>query len=144
MFFQILLNPIFQATIISLVVTQIIKFFVDFAKDGHFHWQSIFRGGGMPSSHTSTVVALMLSVYFTEQLTTLFIVTLIFAGITVRDVIGDKVFALHQQTSINKIIEQLRGNQKVEWEHLIGHTFLEVIAGTLVGVIVTLIVFFLR
>jgi len=137
----ILDNPIFIATALASIVAQVIKTIIDTFHEGHFHWQSLFRGAGMPSSHTATVIALTLSVYLVEGLTTLFLVTFFIAAIVVRDVIGDKIFATHQQNIINNVVQQMMHHEKVSWNHLIGHSITEVLAGTVLGVSVTLLVF---
>lgn len=140
---ELILNPIFQSVALSVIVAQLVKTIIDVVTHHHFDWRWLFRGAGMPSSHTATVVALALSVYFVEGLTTLFIITLVFAAIVVRDVIGDKVFATHQENIINRLIQQIVHHEKVSWNHLIGHTLVEVFAGTLIAVAITLLIFFI-
>jgi hypothetical protein len=142
MFLSIIYSPIFLSVASAMAIAQILKTLFDYARDGHFHWQSLFRGAGMPSSHTATVTALTLSVFLKEGVGTLSIVTLFLSGIIIRDVIGDKVFALHQERMINKIIEQMVKHEKVEWHNLTGHTIIEVIAGLILGTVVTLVIFF--
>lgn len=144
MFLNIIYDPIFQSVAVSAIVAQIIKTILDWVQHGHFNWKSLFRGAGMPSSHTATVVSLTLSVYLFEGIGTLFIITFIFASIVVRDVIGDKIFATHQETIINKLVQQLFSTDKVEWNHLIGHTLTEVFAGMILAIGITLGVFFLN
>jgi len=144
MFWTIIYDPIFQSVAIANITAQVIKTIIDWVNLGHFNWKSLFRGAGMPSSHTATVIALALSVYLMEGLGTLFIVTLIFASIVIRDVIGDKVFATHQERIINKLVEQIVSNETVEWNHLIGHTLTEVFAGLVLGTAITIGVFFLN
>lgn len=144
MFLNIIYDPIFQSVTIAIIVAQVVKTILDWVQHGHFNWKSIFRGAGMPSSHTATVVALALSIYLSEGITTLFVVTFFFASIVIRDVIGDKVFATHQERIINKLIQQMFSHNKVEWNHLIGHTLTEVFAGMVLAVGITLSVFFLN
>lgn len=144
MFLNIIYDPIFQSVAAAAFAAQIIKTILDWKQHGNFNWKSLFRGAGMPSSHTATVVSLALSVYLYEGLGTLFIITLVFASIVVRDVIGDKIFATHQERILNKIVQQLFSNDTVEWKHLIGHTLTEVFAGMVLAVGITLGVFFLN
>lgn len=140
---ELLLNPIFQATFASVVAAQVIKTILDIFQHKHFDWRWLFRGAGMPSSHTATVVALSLAVYLQEGVTTLWIVTFVFAAIVVRDVIGDKVFATHQENIINKLVNQLLHHEKIQWNHLIGHTLVEVAAGMILAIAITLGIFYL-
>src|SRR5680860_965876 len=131
---ELILSPIFQSVFISVVLAQILKTLIDVYRQKKFDWRWLFRGAGMPSSHTATVVALALSVYLVEGVNNLFVVTLVFAIIVVRDVIGDKIFAIHQEEIINKLVEQLINHEKIQWEHLIGHSLVEVAAGTIIGI----------
>lgn len=135
-------NKIVLSVTIAVFSAQILKTLIDYVKEGHFHWQSLFRGAGMPSSHTATVSALTLSVLLSEGFGTFFIITFFFSAIVIRDVIGDKVFAIHQERMINKLFQQMLKHEKVEWHNLIGHTFTEVFAGLFLGLLVTVIVFF--
>lgn len=144
MFWTIIFDPVFQSVAIANITAQVIKTIIDWVQLGHFNWKSLFRGAGMPSSHTATVVSLALAVYLFEGLGTLFLVTFFFASIVIRDVIGDKVFATHQERIINKLVQQMFSHNKVEWNHLIGHTLTEVFVGMVLGVAITLGVFFLN
>ncbi len=140
---ELILHPVFISVFWAVVLAQVLKTLLDIKQHRRFDWRWLFRGAGMPSSHTATVVSLTLAVYLFEGVTTLFLVTLVFAGIVIRDVIGDKVFATHQENIINRFIQQVLHHDKVQWNHLIGHTLVEVVAGFVLGVLVTLAVFFL-
>jgi acid phosphatase family membrane protein YuiD len=136
-------NPIFLSILLSVLAAQGIKTLLDILEHKRFDWRWLFRGAGMPSSHTATVTSMALAVYISEGFTTLFIVAATVAIIVIRDVIGDKVFATHQENLINKFIQQLIHHEKVQWNHLIGHTLVEVFAGLILATAITLVVFFL-
>lgn len=140
---DIISNPIFQATLGSSIVAQLLKTAFDYWRHKKFNWRSLFRGAGMPSSHTATVVGLVISVFVVEGVSNIFMIVLCLSSIVIRDVIGDKVFATHQENIINNIVQQLLHHEKVQWNHLIGHTIVEVIAGAIVGAVVTTGVFLL-
>ncbi len=140
---ELIVHPIFLSVFWAVVLAQVLKTLLDIKQHRRFDWRWLFRGAGMPSSHTATVASLTTAVFLHEGVTTLFIVTLVFAGIVIRDVIGDKVFATHQENIINRFMQQLLHHEKVQWNHLIGHTLVEVAAGLVLGVAVTLAVFFL-
>lgn len=139
---NIILNPIFLSVFVSVVSAQIIKTILDIITNKHFDWRSLLRGAGMPSSHTATVTSLTLAVYLIEGYTTVFLVTLILSIIVIRDVIGDKIFATHQENIMNRLIQQIIRHEKVQWNHLIGHTLVEVFFGMLLAVCVTFAVFY--
>lgn len=139
MILDIVYNQIFQAALMATLSAQLLKTVFD---GKSFELGALFSGAGMPSSHTATVVALALSVYLSEGLTTLFIITLVLSVIVVRDVLGDKIFARQQEEKINQFLKEFVKGEAIHWKHLIGHTISEVSAGVAVGIAVTLFVFF--
>lgn len=143
MLLEIIRNPIFLSVGSAVILAQLLKTMFDYRRNGKFKWQSLLRGAGMPSSHTATVIALTLSVYLVEGINSLFLITFFFASIVIRDVIGDKVFATHQEKIINGIIDQISKHEKVVWTHLTGHTLTEVFAGMIVGILSTFSVFYI-
>lgn len=138
---EIITNQILIATVVSTVLAQIIKTILDVFRLKKFERQSLFRGAWMPSSHTATVVALALSVYLVEWASTIFIVTLVFASIVIRDVIWDKIFATHQENILNKIIKDIVKTKKLKRNHLIGHSIIEVFFWIIVWIVWVTLVF---
>ncbi|MBS8121427.1 divergent PAP2 family protein [Candidatus Vampirococcus lugosii] len=140
---ELFYNKIFIATVFSTVLAQLIKTLLDVLQTKRFERSSLFRGAGMPSSHTSTVVSLSIGVFIVEGVNTVSIITFVFASIVVRDVIGDKVFATQQQNIINIIIQDIVENKKIERNHLIGHSALEVLFGILIAIFSIFVIFVL-
>lgn len=136
MLLDALSDKIFLSALLSSVIAQSIKAALDAWRTRRFDWRSLFRGAGMPSSHTATVVGLSAAVWFAEGATHLFFVTLALSAIVVRDVMGDKVFAAHQEKIINEFFDDVSEGRPVKWKHLIGHTGVEVAAGVFVGLAV--------
>jgi len=64
---------------------ELIKGTIRSRKEKKISLDSLYKSGGMPSAHSSTVSALSLAVYFDQGLTSLFIVTAIFSALVVRD-----------------------------------------------------------
>ena len=139
---QYILHPVLLSVFVSVISAQLLKTIFDTIRTHHFNWRSLFRGAGMPSSHTATVTSLAIGVYLYEGFTTQFIIAFVFAALVIRDVIGDKVFATHQENIINRFIEEIRHHQKVTWNHLIGHSLVEVSAGFVLATILTFCVFY--
>lgn len=145
MLIDILTNKIVLSAIFSAVAAQIIKSLIHLYKTGQYDWRWLFRDAGMPSAHTATVVAATLSVYMLEGMTNLTIICGVYAAITIRNVIGDKIFAEKQEKLINQIIikiQQSLAGERVEWKHLIGHSIREVIVGFILGLFITGLVFY--
>lgn len=143
MFISFITNKIVVSVFFSIILAQIIKAIIAWRQNHEFHWRYLFISAGMPSAHTATVTALTAAVFWLEGFSTLAIVVLGFSLIIIRDVLGDKVFAQKQENFVNKAIENLvKGDfEKIEWQSLIGHTVKEVVAGFLLGAVVTVGIF---
>ncbi len=135
-FSSLFASDIFLSAVGASVIAQLIKTALDTVRDRRFNWRSLFRGAGMPSSHTATVVGLSAAMWQAEGPTPLFFATFIFSCIVIRDVMGDKVFAVHQEKILNDFIEEVTQGKPVQWQHLTGHTAVEVVAGFFVGLAV--------
>lgn len=136
-------NPIVQSVFFAAAGAQFFKFLLHKKATGSWSWKSLFRDAGMPSTHTATVTALTICVFWIEGITTLSLAVLTFALVIIRDVIGDKIFAEKQENMINDLIHKLQDmleGHRVEWKHFIGHTIGEVIAGAAWGTLVALLV----
>ncbi len=130
-------NEILLSSVVAMATAQLLKSLVHWKKDGVYDWRWLLRDAGMPSAHTATVTALTIAVYWIQGASDLFFVTLILAGITIRNVIGDKIFAEKTEHVINHFFTKLQhffAGERVEWKHLIGHTLYEVVAGFIVGI----------
>ncbi len=98
----------------------------------------------MPSSHSATVSALAVSVGLREGFdSALFAVAAVFALIVMYDATGIRRAAgLHAQL-LNQLVEELqklveRGFAREPLKELLGHTYLEVLVGALLGLLVAL------
>ena len=103
----------------------------------------MFGSGGMPSSHSSTVVAMALMVGMLEGFeTTAFAICAIVAMVVMFDAAGVRRATGTQASVINRILRDALFSGKAiseeELKELVGHTPLEVMAGVLVGAVVAL------
>ena len=97
--------------------------------------------GGMPSSHSSFVVALATIVYLEEGLSTAFVISLVLALIVLRDAFGVRRTVGMEGKQIEKLLKLHK--LKSKFHYSLGHTPLEVAVGALIGLGVSLLVFFL-
>jgi hypothetical protein len=97
-----------------------------------------YKTGGMPSSHAATVVSLATSIYLKEGVTALFVSTLIFGLVIMSDAMGIRQSAGKQAQVLNEIMEDIRLKKfKVNRLYeILGHTPRQVLAGSLLGIIV--------
>ncbi len=118
--------------IISVVVAQMIDFIIESFKTRKFQCGRIFATGGMPSSHSAGVSALVSSIYMVEGFTNLFIVAICFSAIVLRDAIGVR-------QEVGKHSKFLNIKFKEHFNEKAGHTLIQVLAGILLGVLITIL-----
>ncbi len=137
-------NPSFLAAFFGWLTAQTIKFTWNLVRNHKLDFSYIISTGGMPSAHCAAVSALAASVGITEGVgSTLFAVALAFALIVMFDAQSVRRAAGQQARILNKIVEELFKEHhlsKQKLAELLGHTRLEVLAGTLLGVAIAFIV----
>ena len=154
------INVPFLVAMISWAVAQLVKAVIYGIKYKTFRPERLFGSGGMPSSHSSTVCALVITIYRMEGPTSaIFGLSLIVAMITMYDAMGVRRAAGLQAKQINRlrhIIEEIDEetlddlDEKVddekndpeetkELKEFLGHTPLEVIFGALLGIIIGMV-----
>ena len=100
---------------------------------------------GMPSGHSAIVISLATIVGFQEGLhSPLFAITIVFAVLTIRDAIGIRQYLGEHGKILNILVNDLKNDDVLEqkYPHLlerIGHTPMQVIAGSVLGFLVSLI-----
>jgi len=98
----------------------------------------IWTTGGMPSSHTAVVSALTTAVGFVVGFDSpLFMVSLFFSAMAIRDALGVRQAAGNQARALNQLLADL--NERFQLSHKLvkevhGHKGSEVIVGCLLGV----------
>ncbi len=136
----ILMHDVGWASLISLLVAQFVKPFIAVASGHSFRVGRMFYTGGMPSSHTSLVTTLTLSIWGIEGSDSiLFSMSLIFALYFVFEATGLRQEVGHQARVLNEMLDELTKTQKVDrgrLRELVGHTWSEVLGGVVVGVMV--------
>ncbi|MEW6680884.1 MAG: divergent PAP2 family protein, partial [bacterium] len=121
------------------IIAQVIKSFIYTIKYHKFNARTLFRTGGMPSSHSGGSVALTVAIGRTEGWTSsLFIIALVFTFIIMNDAASVRRSSGQQARILNKMIEDGRIDMERVKEFL-GHSPIEVIAGGILGIIVAII-----
>lgn len=108
-----------------------------------FNLSILFSTGGMPSSHSSTVVGLATSVGLISGFSsTEFAIATCFATIVMYDAAGVRRAASRQAVVLNQIIQNLFHNNpemnKGKLKELLGHSPTEVFAGAGLGIAVSI------
>ncbi|MBD3204473.1 divergent PAP2 family protein [Candidatus Woesearchaeota archaeon] len=143
-FLLLIQNRIIQSTFISFLIACTLKVVLNYYKSKKVRLKLFFKSGHMPSSHTATVIALTFGLYHETGISNIFIVALVFSIIVVYDAVGVRRAAGKQAAIINKIFEEFQMFKKIKPERLyefIGHTPKEVIAGAIIGFVVSYLVF---
>jgi len=131
------------AVFLSWLLSQLAKVFVGVKKEKKFNFRWLFDYGGMPSSHSATVACLatVVGLYYGFR-TMPFLITLIFAIITMFDAAGVRRNIGRQAGILNKMMDDLYQQGQVpekRLKELLGHTPVEVFAGAFTGIIIALI-----
>lgn len=141
--FQYIFPPI-----VACLLAQGMKIFLPILEKKPPRWHKFFETGGMPSSHSAMVMALLTVVSINNGVSSsLFGVALVFSLIVMYDASGVRQAVGKHARVINQLIAHLKQNEKIEFDQAIleknlkeavGHTILEVLGGACVGVIVAL------
>jgi len=127
--------------IASALLAQIIKMIINAAK-GKFSWGDLNNYGGMPSSHSALVISLAaMAGYFEGWDSFAFAIAIILALIVIRDAGGFRRVLGYHAEELNNIIHTLNPTEGYKYAHLneiIGHTPLQLFAGALLGIVVTI------
>ena len=139
-------NPVFLSALSSLFFAQVIKTIIHLLSATRIKNPRdtleilIWRTGGMPSSHSAMVSAMASSIAFVEGLdSSLFIVSLMFALVIIRDALGVRRSSGIQARMLNWLGRNIAEKFKIEFhpvKEVLGHSPLEVIVGGLLGIII--------
>jgi acid phosphatase family membrane protein YuiD len=138
-------NPIFLSSVSSWFFAQLLKAFMVLLrahkKSGREILQTIaWRTGGMPSSHAALVSAMAASVGIREGISSnLFVVSLFFALIIMRDAMGVRRSSGLQARNLNTLGRNMADRFSMDYhpvKEVHGHAPLEVVIGALLGIFI--------
>lgn len=139
-------NKIFVSAAIAWFVAQVLKTIINFIFTKEWNIERLVGSGGMPSSHSSTVCALAVSVALVESVaSTHFAIAAILAIIVMYDARGVRRETGEQARLLNMIMENLNRHDgsafsEKRLKEYIGHTPLQVFMGAVLGIIIALII----
>jgi len=140
-------NPVLYAALLSWIIPQTVKIPLEFLRTKSWNWALVFSPGGMPSSHSDLVSSVAygvgLSLGFDHPA---FAIAFALAGIVIYDATGIRRQAGKHAAIINAIIEDLAAGHPLKEEQLrevLGHTPLQALIGTLLGIIIMQIIWML-
>ena len=141
----ILGNRIIDVVFVSWFIAQGYKTLLVLIKERRINLRKFTESGGMPSSHTSSVVSLVTGLGIINGTDSpIFATALVFAIIVMYDAAGVRRAAGKQAGVLNRLIHSLGKKDssiklEEELKELIGHTPFEVLVGALLGFLVALI-----
>jgi uncharacterized protein len=134
---QIINNRVFIVTIICWASAQIIKITIAVIRQKRFNFKWLIGTGGMPSSHCAATSALAVSLGLSYGFDSgVFAIGMGFAIVTMFDAQSARRAIGKQAEVLNKIVEDVYFKKHIEEERLaelIGHTPVQVLAGALLG-----------
>ena len=103
-------------------------------------FSTFLKLGGMPSSHTATVIALSASLAFTEGWNSpIFAASGVFAFITMFDAVKVRLPVEKLTEAFNALQNKVSGKEAEEVKKVEGHTIPEIIGGFVVGALISFI-----
>ncbi|MDD7026995.1 MAG: divergent PAP2 family protein [Lachnospiraceae bacterium] len=139
-------NKILIASATGWVVAQVLKTLIYTFFNREFVAERLVGGGGMPSSHSSTVCALAAACAIQYGAASFeFAVTAIVALVVMYDAIGVRQETGKQAKVLNDMVElfsHMGKDMDIEQQlkEFVGHTPLQVLAGAILGIITAYVV----
>jgi len=140
-------NQVLIAAMVGWSIAQLIKVPLNYLTKHEWDWALLLHVGGMPSSHSALVAgaahAIGLYIGFNSSD---FALAFILAMIVIYDATGIRRQAGKHAAIINTMINDLVSGHPLREEQLrevLGHTPLEAVAGTILGIVVSQLVWLL-
>ena len=135
---ELLGNRILVASFSAWFVAQLLKFMGTLLFQRKLDLTRLVGAGGMPSAHSALVTSLALATGRTTGFSSpLFAVALVLAGIVMYDATGVRQAVGNQAEVLNRIVDDLYHGESIREERLrelLGHTQVEVLAGSMLGI----------
>ena len=139
---QFLHNPILAPAITSWLVAQLLKLLLTLIFKRKLDLVRLIGAGGMPSSHSATVTTTAVTTGLVAGFDSLlFGIATVIALVVMYDAAGVRRAAGKQAKLLNELIDNYFSEHYInqaKLKELLGHTPIEVLAGALLGIIVSL------
>lgn len=130
------MNKIILTLLLAGFGAQLVKLIGLWFRHKRLSWHDLVVTGGMPSSHSAFVVSLATIIYLVEGTSTGFAISLVFAFVVVRDAFGVRRSVGEEGHVIDEMLKKLKIKKKVHYS--MGHTPLQVLVGSVIGVLVAM------
>jgi uncharacterized protein len=138
------------AALLGMLIAQFVKIPIHFLTSRELKWSLMFSTGGMPSSHTATIISLTTAIGITSGVqSNEFAIAVIVSLIVMHDAMGVRRHAGYHAEVLNTLladfnllIETLKNpslkktESRAKLKELLGHQPAEVFFGAITGIIV--------
>lgn len=142
MLYEIITNKVLVTSACSWAVAQLLKVVVTLVREKRLDLHCLFASGGMPSSHSALVGALVTSVAMLQGLNSVaFGIAAILALIVMYDSAGVRQSVGQQSIVLIRIVQEFRSRRPIaelerDLREFLGHTPFQVIVGALIGILI--------
>ena len=138
-------NKILDVVFISMFVAQLYKLVSSYFSRKKIVWSRLWETGGMPSSHSASVIALTTSIAIIDGLRSIafaicvvFSIVVMFDAAGIRKAAGEHAGVINQLTDFfSTAFDKKFNNEKLK--ELLGHSRTEVFAGAVLGFLIALL-----
>jgi uncharacterized protein len=134
---QILDNRILLVAIAACLIAQVLKLIIDLIQNGKFSVKVLTTTGGMPSAHSALVTALAAGVGAEFAIATIFAIVVMYDAAGVRQAAGKQARILNQM--VDELFSEDHKFNEEKLKELLGHTPVQVIAGSVLGIVISLL-----
>ena len=142
---QLLSNYPLMSAVLAWFVAQVFKTAIDAYFNKGINWERMTGSGGMPSSHSSTVVSLAIATGISYGVdSTLFAIALIFAIVVMYDATGVRRETGKQAVILNRLLLDnpfsWTGKEfEKKLKEYVGHSPFQVLMGAILGILIAVI-----
>ncbi len=140
-------NSILLTVVFSTFTAQTLKSLIILVLDRKLILNRLIETGGMPSSHSATVASLATSMGLVYGWNSpFFTISMVLAGVVIHDATGVRRAAGRHAEILNDITKELahlfaHGYEPRVLKTLLGHTYPQAVAGTILGIGIAYAVF---
>lgn len=141
------------SAILANMLAQGFKPLFHFIRTGEKNFGMFFESGGFPSSHTSMVVALTFAIAYKEGFdSNVFFIAAVFSLITIYDAANVRYYAGQNIAITRQLIHDIETLTQtklsdpvylMKFKTVLGHKWIEVFGGIILGIIVPSILYYL-
>jgi acid phosphatase family membrane protein YuiD len=142
MLYEIITNKVLVTSACSWAVAQLLKVVVTLVREKRLDLHCLLASGGMPSSHSALVGALVTSVAMLQGLSSVaFGIAAVLALIVMYDSAGVRQSVGQQSIVLIRIVQEFKSRRPIaelerDLREFLGHTPFQVIVGALIGILI--------